>query len=70
MNDPGILCIGDTGGIAPEDLPRIFEKGYTGYNGHSDKKASGIGLYAAGASAAIFPTAFLRSPHWGAAPCA
>lgn len=44
--DPGILCVEDTGiGIAPEDLPRIFEKGYTGYNGRSDKKASGIGLY-------------------------
>lgn len=41
-----ILCIRDTGiGIAPEDLPRIFEKGYTGYNGRSDKRASGIGLY-------------------------
>lgn len=40
------LCIGDTGiGIASEDLPRIFEKGYTGYNGRSDKKASGLGLY-------------------------
>ena len=40
------LCIRDTGiGIAPEDLPRIFEKGYTGYNGREDKKASGIGLY-------------------------
>ena len=40
------LCIKDTGiGIAPQDLPRIFEKGYTGYNGRSDKKASGIGLY-------------------------
>lgn len=40
------LCIRDTGiGIAPEDLPRIFEKGYTGYNGRTDKKASGIGLY-------------------------
>lgn len=25
--------------------PRIFENGYTGYNGRSDKKASGIGLY-------------------------
>lgn len=41
-----ILCIEDTGiGIAPEDLPRIFEKGYTGYNGREDKRASGIGLY-------------------------
>ena len=40
------LCIRDTGmGIAPEDLPRIFEKGYTGYHGRADKKASGIGLY-------------------------
>ena len=40
------LCIADTGiGIAPEDLPRIFEKGYTGYNGRMDKKSSGIGLY-------------------------
>ena len=44
--DRAVLCIRDTGiGIAPEDIPRIFEKGYTGYNGRSDKKASGIGLY-------------------------
>ena len=40
------LCIQDTGiGIAPEDLPRIFENGYTGFNGRRDKRASGIGLY-------------------------
>ena len=40
------LCIEDTGiGIAPEDLPRIFEKGYTGCNGRTDKKSTGIGLY-------------------------
>lgn len=40
------LVVEDTGiGILPEDLPRIFEKGYTGYNGRNDKKASGIGLY-------------------------
>ncbi len=46
LERPKILCIEDTGiGIAPEDLPRIFENGYTGYNGRSDKKASGIGLY-------------------------
>ena len=43
---PKTLCIRDTGiGIAADDLPRIFENGYTGYNGRSDKKASGIGLY-------------------------
>jgi hypothetical protein len=41
-----ILSISDTGiGIAPEDLPRIFEKGFTGYNGRSDKKSTGLGLY-------------------------
>ncbi|MCI8285181.1 MAG: HAMP domain-containing histidine kinase [Firmicutes bacterium] len=46
MEEAQILCIKDTGiGIAPGDLPRIFEKGYTGYNGRSDKRASGIGLY-------------------------
>lgn len=41
-----VLNISDTGiGIAPEDLPRIFEKGFTGYNGRSDKKSTGLGLY-------------------------
>lgn len=46
MEHSKTLCIRDTGiGIAPEDLPRVFDKGYTGYNGRNDKKASGIGLY-------------------------
>ena len=46
MEEPGILCIEDTGiGISEEDLPRIFENGYTGFNGREDKRASGIGLY-------------------------
>lgn len=40
------LCIRDTGmGIAAEDLPRIFEQGFTGVNGRQDRRASGIGLY-------------------------
>lgn len=40
------LCVSDTGiGIAQADLPRIFEKGFTGYNGRKEKRASGIGLY-------------------------
>ena len=43
---PATLCITDTGiGIAPEDLPRIFEQGFTGCNGRADKRASGLGLY-------------------------
>lgn len=46
LEQPKTLCITDTGiGIAQEDLPRIFEKGFTGYNGRLDTKASGLGLY-------------------------
>ncbi len=46
LREPKTLCVEDTGiGIAPSDLPRVFEKGYTGYNGRADKRASGIGLY-------------------------
>jgi len=42
------LVIEDSGiGIRPEDLPRIFSKGYTGRNGRLDSRASGIGLYLA-----------------------
>ena len=44
----GALYLEDTGcGIRPEDLPRVFEKGYTGGNGRLDRRASGIGLYLA-----------------------
>ena len=44
--ESGRLVIEDSGiGIRPEDLPRIFEKGYTGYNGRVDTRASGVGLY-------------------------
>lgn len=40
------LVLSDTGaGIAPEDLPRVWEKGFTGYHGRRDKRATGLGLY-------------------------
>jgi len=43
------LLISDTGiGISREDIPRIFEKGFTGSNGRlSERKSSGLGLYLA-----------------------
>lgn len=41
-----VLSVSDTGiGIAPEDLPRIFEKGFTGYNGRAGRKSTGLGMY-------------------------
>ena len=44
--DGETLVISDTGiGIREEDLPRVFEKGFTGFNGRADKKSTGIGLY-------------------------
>ncbi len=40
------LVIADEGiGIRPEDLPRLGQAGFTGYNGHEDSKSSGLGLY-------------------------
>lgn len=45
-SDNDSICIEDTGiGINSEDLPRIFENGFTGYNGRLSPQASGIGLY-------------------------
>lgn len=45
LSAPGVLLIEDTGvGISAQDLPRIFEQGFTGRNGRADKQASGIGL--------------------------
>lgn len=42
----GTLIIEDSGiGIEAEDIPRIFEKGFTGFNGREDKKSTGIGLF-------------------------
>lgn len=46
LESPCTLVIADTGiGIPPDELPRVFEQGYTGCNGRTDKRATGIGLY-------------------------
>lgn len=48
------IRVSDTGiGIAPEDLPRIFEKGYTGVNGRLGEKSSGLGLFLTKKAAAL-----------------
>ena len=40
------LTLADQGlGILPEDLPRLFDEGFTGYNGHEHQKATGLGLF-------------------------
>ena len=45
INEHSII-ISDNGiGILEEDLPRLFDEGFTGYNGHEHKKATGLGLY-------------------------
>ena len=44
--DTATLSITDTGmGIDKENLPRIFEQGFTGFNGRTEAHSSGIGLY-------------------------
>ncbi len=46
MESEKSLVIEDTGiGIDPADLPRIWERGFTGENGRVDKSATGLGLY-------------------------
>ena len=63
-----VLVVEDTGiGIRPEDLPRIFEKGYTGYNGRQEDRASGIGLYLARrtANALSVQIEIQSAPHQG-----
>ena len=44
--DSYVLLIKDTGiGIRSEDIPKIFDRGYSGLNGRLNEKSSGLGLY-------------------------
>ena len=46
QQDQVILVAEDNGiGISPADLPRVFEKGFTGQNGRMVQQSTGIGLY-------------------------
>lgn len=46
QEEAAFVVFEDSGlGIREEDLPRIFERGFTGHNGRLDKKSTGIGLY-------------------------
>lgn len=45
MDDSSVRILDDGIGILPEDLPRLFDEGFTGFNGHEHQKATGLGLY-------------------------
>ena len=63
-----VLSVSDTGiGIAPEDLPRIFEKGFTGYNGRAGRKSTGLGMYLSRCAAESSGTGSRCSPRPGGA---
>ncbi len=48
LEEESTLVLEDTGiGILPEDLPRIFERGFTGFQGRKEKSSTGLGLYLA-----------------------
>ena len=60
------LTVSDTGiGIAPEDLPRIFEKGFTGGTGDGRKNATGMGLYLAKGVAGEMNLKLEAASEWG-----
>lgn len=60
------LTIQDTGcGIRPEDIPLLTHQGFTGYNGHIDRQATGLGLYLAGRVCSRLGIALAFDSLWG-----
>lgn len=46
MDQDNVLVLRDTGvGIDPADLPRVFERGFTGRLGRQEQRSTGLGLY-------------------------
>ena len=66
-----VISIRDTGiGIRKEDLPRIFQRGFTGFNGRMDSRSTGIGLYLANETAKRLRVALTIDSTLGEGTCA
>ncbi len=60
------LVVADSGiGIAKEDIPRVFEKGFTGNNGRLGEKSTGLGLYLAKKAADMLGLKLSAESHEG-----
>ena len=60
------IQVRDTGcGIRPEDIPLLTHQGFTGYNGHIDRQATGLGLYLAGRVCSRLGIALAFDSLWG-----
>lgn len=45
ISDGNIVISDDGIGILEEDLPRLFDEDFTGFNGHEHQKTTGLGMY-------------------------
>ena len=55
--------------VAQEDLPRIFEKGYTGLNGRENEGSSGLGLYLCAEAAKLLNIPLVAESEPGKGSC-